>query len=102
MTMVHDPSPQSPKRTETGAARSRADEGPRTRYRRALATLEALIFRMVEEASRSTPPPNTLLGALFNMPTGSESLTTAEINDELKAFLVAGHTTTASALAWTW
>jgi cytochrome P450 len=73
----------------------------RARYRRALATLEALIFRMVGEASRSTPPPNTLLSALFNVPTGSESLTAAELNDELKAFLVAGHTTTASALAWT-
>jgi cytochrome P450 len=72
------------------------------RYRRALATLEAFTSRMVREASRSTPPPHTLLGALLNAPTGAESLTAAELHDELTAFLVAGHTTTASALAWTW
>jgi cytochrome P450 len=72
------------------------------RYRHALAAVEAFVFRMVSEARRSTPRPNTVLSALLNAPTGAESLTTAEVNDELKALLVAGHTTTASALAWIW
>src|SRR6266446_6138177 len=40
--------------------------------------------------------PGTLLAALL------DHLSDAELYDELKAFLVAGHTTTASALAWTW
>jgi cytochrome P450 len=43
-----------------------------------------------------------LLSALLNAHTAAESLATGELNDELKALLVAGHTTTASALAWTW
>jgi cytochrome P450 len=43
-----------------------------------------------------------MLGALLNAPAGVESLTAAELSDELKALLVAGHTTTASALAWIW
>jgi len=72
------------------------------RYRHALAAVEAFVSRRVSEARRSTPPPHTMLGALLNACTGAESLSAAELNDELKALLVAGHTTTASALAWAW
>lgn len=43
-----------------------------------------------------------MLGAILGASTGADSLTAAQLNDELKALLVAGHTTTASALAWTW
>jgi hypothetical protein len=35
-------------------------------------------------------------------PAAGEPVTDADARDELKAILVAGHTTTASALAWTW
>jgi cytochrome P450 len=45
-----------------------------------------------------------LLAALLSAPRaeGAEPLSDAELHDELKAFLVAGHTTTASALGWLW
>jgi cytochrome P450 len=76
----------------------------RVGYRRALGTINALISRMVSEARRSAPPPGTLLAALLPSPlaTSEDPLTDAELHDELKTILVAGHTTTASALAWTW
>jgi len=45
-----------------------------------------------------------LLAALLNAPRAEcgEPLSDAELHDELRAFLVAGHTTTASALGWLW
>ncbi len=75
-----------------------------TRYQRALSAVTEFISRQVENARRAGPPPNTLLAALLSAPgAGSaEPLSDAEVHDELKAFLVAGHTTTASALAWLW
>ena len=72
------------------------------RYQRALGAINAFISRMVSEARRSAPPPRGLLAALLASSATGEPLTDAELCDELKAILVAGHTTTASALAWTW
>ena len=72
------------------------------RYQRALGAIHAFVSRMVSEARRSAPPPGSLLAALVASSTTGEPLTDAEVRDELKAILVAGHTTTASALAWTW
>jgi cytochrome P450 len=74
------------------------------RYRRALGTLSAFVSRQVEDARCAGPAPNTLLAALLSAPRaeGVEPLSDAELHDELKAFLVAGHTTTASALGWLW
>lgn len=72
------------------------------RYRRALGVIEAWISSAVRRARRSAPSPGSLLAALIP-PTGSgEPLTDGELREELKAILVAGHTTVASALAWTW
>lgn len=71
------------------------------RSRRALGAVEAFIARRTAAARSSGPPLGTLLAALFEAG-GAETLTTAELYDELKAFLFAGHTTTASALAWVW
>jgi cytochrome P450 len=72
------------------------------RYHRALGAIDAFVSQMVSEARRSAPPPQSLLGALLASPAAGEPLTDADLRDELKAFLVAGHTTTAAALAWTW
>ena len=72
------------------------------RYQRALGAIHAFVSRMVSEARRSAPPPGSLLAALLASSTTGEPLTDAEVRDELKAILVAGHTTTASALACTW
>jgi cytochrome P450 len=72
------------------------------RYRRALRAIDAFVSRMVSEARRTAPPPGTLLAALVAPPAAGEPITDADLRDELHAILVAGHTTTASALAWTW
>ena len=72
------------------------------RYRRALATIDACIARTIGNARRSTPLPGSMLAALVASPAGGEPVTDAELHTELKAMLVAGYTTTASALAWTW
>jgi cytochrome P450 len=72
------------------------------RYQRALGSIDAFVSQMVSEARRSAQPPSSLLAALLAPPAAGEPLTDAELRDELKAILVAGHTTTASALAWTW
>jgi cytochrome P450 len=69
------------------------------RYRRALGEVEAFIARRTAEARRSGPTPGTMLAALLD---ATEPLTIPELHDELKAFVFAGHTTTASALAWVW
>lgn len=69
------------------------------RYRRALSVVEAFIRRLTVEARHSGPSSGTLLAALFD---AAEPFPTAELHDELRAFLFAGHTTTASALAWIW
>src|SRR5438876_12168245 len=65
------------------------------RYQRALGAIHAFVSRMVSEARRSAPPPGSLLAALLASSTTGEPLTDAEVRDELKAILVAGHTTTA-------
>jgi len=69
------------------------------RYRRALGQVEAFIARVTAEARRAGPRPGTMLATLLE---ASDSLTSPEVHDELRAFLFAGHTTTASALAWVW
>jgi cytochrome P450 len=72
------------------------------RYRRALGAIDAFISRMISEARCAAPPPGSLLAALLASPAAGEPVSDADLRDELKAILVAGHTTTASALAWTW
>jgi cytochrome P450 len=71
------------------------------RYPRALAVMETFISRRTAEACRSAPPPGTVLDALLAA-SPDERLAAAELHHELRAVLFAGHTTTASALAWLW
>jgi cytochrome P450 len=73
------------------------------RYRRALRAIDAFVSHLVNEARRTSPATGSLLAALVAPPSdGGEPISGADLQDELKAVLVAGHTTTASALAWTW
>ena len=68
---------------------------------RGLMLLESFISRRIAEARRAGPPSGTFLSSLlYDFP--ADSLGEAALHEELKAFLFAGHTTTASALAWTW
>jgi cytochrome P450 len=71
------------------------------RGRRGLTLVDVFISRAMTEARRSGVPPGTLLSALLDA-SSVPPLDAAEFHAELKAFLFAGHTTTASALAWTW
>ena len=65
-------------------------------YRRAIQTVSAFVARKVSAARHAGSPPGPLLAPLL------DASSDADLHDELKAFLFAGHTTTASALAWTW
>src|SRR5262252_9971989 len=71
------------------------------RGRQGLTVVDAFISRMMTEARRSGAPPGTLLSALLDG-SPADSLDAADLHAELKTFLFAGHTTTATALAWTW
>jgi len=66
------------------------------KYRRALGVVNTFVARRVSAARRAGSSPGTLLAGLL------DPLSDAELHGELKALLIAGHTTTASALAWTW
>src|SRR5262245_7779111 len=71
------------------------------RYRRALAALDVMVSRRIAEGCRSRASTGDLLRALLEARDGAGGRwTDAELCDEVKALLVAGHTTTASALAW--
>jgi len=74
------------------------------RHGRSLGAIDDFVSRKVREAHRSMPPSGTLLAALLTSPVaaGGKPLSEAELHDELKTILVAGHTTVASALAWVW
>ncbi|MBI3073319.1 MAG: cytochrome P450 [Deltaproteobacteria bacterium] len=72
------------------------------RYRRAIATLNALVTTLVAERRRSPDTRPDLLSMLIaarDTDTG-DALSNAEIVDEVKTILLAGHETTAHALAW--
>ena len=73
-------------------------------YQRALGAVNAFVTHRLAEARRTSPAEGTLLAALLAAPPveSRDPLSEAELHDECKALLVAGHTTTASALAWTW
>ena len=71
-------------------------------YRCALRTVDGFLSSAIVRARRQGPPPGTLLSLLLDTrgAEGDRRMSDGELHDELKAFLVAGHTTTASALAW--
>ena len=74
------------------------------RLDRASAALDAIVERMVEQRSAADPDPGDLLGLLLHGrdASGAPLMSRARVRDELKTFLLVGHDTTATALAWTW
>ncbi len=75
----------------------------RKRYRGALDTLDAIIHGLIAERRRSGTAGEDLLGLLMearDSDTG-QGMPDLQLRDELMTMFVAGHDTTANALAWT-
>lgn len=74
----------------------------RARFRRAARRLDEVVWRIISDRDREDPGSD-LLGLLMaarDEDTG-EGLSDGELRDEVITFLLAGHETTAHALAWT-
>jgi cytochrome P450 len=75
------------------------------RFDSAKAKLDAIIYRLIEERRRSGEDRGDLLSLLLlaRDPEGDGSqMTDAQLRDEAMTIFLAGHETTANALAWTW
>lgn len=75
------------------------------RFDRAKAKLDAIIYRLIEERRRSGEDRGDLLSLLLlaRDPEGDGGqMTDAQLRDEAMTIFLAGHETTANALAWTW
>jgi cytochrome P450 len=73
------------------------------RFRRALATLDQLVFRLIDEHRRG-PERGDLLAMLMQATdeSGQERMNDRQLRDEVMTLVLAGHETTANALGWTW
>ena len=75
------------------------------RFVRAKARIDATIARMIAERRRSSEERSDLLSLLLaaSDPEGDGGrMSDAQVRDEAVTLLLAGHETTANALAWTW
>ncbi len=73
-------------------------------FHAAVRTLDALVYDIIDDRRRAHAPGDDLLGMLMaarDEDTG-EGMTRTQLRDEVMTFLLAGHETTAVALAWTW
>jgi cytochrome P450 len=75
------------------------------RARAARAQLDAIIYRMIEERRRSPGDRGDLLSMLLlaqDQEGDGRGMTDQQVRDEAMTIFLAGHETTANALAWTW
>ncbi|MFN9457022.1 MAG: cytochrome P450 [Acidobacteriota bacterium] len=75
------------------------------RYLKAAKLVEATIFRIMNERRASADNPDDLLSMLMNArdPEGDDhAMSDKQVRDEALTLFLAGHETTATALAWTW
>jgi cytochrome P450 len=73
-------------------------------FRRAVGTLDAVVYDIIDGRRRAQALGDDLLGMLMaarDEETG-EGMSRRQLRDEVMTFLLAGHETTAVALAWTW
>jgi cytochrome P450 len=78
---------------------------PRKRgFQRARARLDATIYALIEERRRSGDDRGDLLSMLLSAQDEDDGsfMTDLQVRDEVMSFFLAGHETTANALAWTW
>ncbi len=70
--------------------------------RRAIATLNRAVYGLIAERRRAGATGNDLLSLLLNArDEAGEPMPDAQVRDEVMTFFLAGHETTANALAWT-
>jgi cytochrome P450 len=72
-------------------------------FKKALATLDAVIYRMIEQRRRKGEAHDDLLGRLLNAAdadTGS-GMSVRQLRDEMLTIFTAGHETTANLMTWT-
>jgi cytochrome P450 len=75
------------------------------RYRRAQATLDRLIYRIIEERRRDPADRGDLMSMLLLARDDEHNgarLTDTQVRDEAMTLFLAGHETTANALTWAW
>ena len=74
------------------------------RGRRAIASLDRIVWRIIAERRRDGRDRGDLLSMLIHARDADthESMTDQQLRDETVTFLVAGHETTAVALSWAW
>ncbi|MCW3060171.1 MAG: Cytochrome [Capsulimonas sp.] len=78
---------------------------PVRRFNAARARLDAVIYRMIAEHRRTNDDRGDLLSMLLAVRDEEEDgarMTDEQIRDEAMTIFLAGHETTANALAWTW
>jgi cytochrome P450 len=75
------------------------------RYKRAVATLDRFIYRIIDQRRRNPTDRGDLLSMLLLASDEEENgarLTDLQVRDETLTLFLAGHETTSNALTWTW
>jgi cytochrome P450 len=75
------------------------------RRRRAVRRLDAIVYRFIHERRQSGAAGNDLLSRLLqarDVAGDGTGMTDLQLRDELMTLFLAGHETTANAMAWTW
>ncbi len=74
------------------------------RFRRARAALDSVVERIIAQRLASGEPGDDLLGMLLaaQQGHGDDRVDARQVRDEAMTALLAGHETSAAALAWTW
>ncbi|HYP54264.1 MAG TPA: cytochrome P450, partial [Pyrinomonadaceae bacterium] len=78
---------------------------PVRRFQRARARLDSVIYRIIDERRRSSEDRGDLLSMLLlaqDEEGDRRGMTDEQVRDEAMTLFLAGHETTANALAWTW
>jgi cytochrome P450 len=73
-------------------------------FRRARARLDAVVYRMIEERHRNPANSDDLLSMLMADDESGErdSMSDAQLRDEIVTIFLAGYETVANAMTWTW
>jgi cytochrome P450 len=80
---------------------SRLPTRARREFDRAIATLDAVIFDVIERRRGEAGAGTDLVSALLRAKDGAAALSDRDVRDEVMTMYVAGHETVATALTWT-